>query len=404
MRNLTNNSRAHILFIVENNTVPTDIRVWREAKAARQAGYEVSIISPVCEPYSKKNEVIEGIKIYRHPGVNIGKGKIKQILEYVNAFFWEALLSVRIFSSNPFQIIHGANPPDHIFILCVIFKFFNVKYIFDHHDLAPELYRCKYLKKKDFFYYFLKMMEELSCRMADLVISTNESYKRHIIANHGIPPSKIHIVRNDPEARTRLDGFTQPQKIDSASTKLLYVGSINYQDGVDMLVRVVYSIVKEFQFKKIQCQIVGDGDNLQNVRKLCSDLCMDQYISFSGYIHDREKINNLIDEADICVETARDSEVNRKSTFIKIMEYMSAGKPIVAFDLDETRFSVGDTAILVEPDNIQAFAIAVINLVDNPKRIKKFSEQSQKRIINYLNWEIAKKNLLNAYDLLLKVN
>jgi glycosyltransferase involved in cell wall biosynthesis len=196
---------------VENNTFPPDIRVWREARTAKQAGYDVSVISPWDARFPAPHEVIDGIEIYRHPSLNSGGGIFNQVVEYANAFLWEAFLSLKVFLKNRFDVIHGANPPDHIFILAAAFKPFGVKFVFDHHDLAPELYLCKFNSEKNIVYRVLSLMEKLSYRGADAVVSTNESYKRHVVARHGVKPEKVFVVRNDPEVGEKRETGNQVQ-------------------------------------------------------------------------------------------------------------------------------------------------------------------------------------------------
>lgn len=391
-------SDAHILFIVENNAVPTDIRVWREAKTARQAGYDVSVISPVDKKHFKKYEVREGIKIYRHPVRNLKGGKLNQIVEYANAFFWEAILCFGLFFKSRFDIIHGANPPDHLFALAFIFRIFGVKYIFDHHDLSPELYMQKFGTNRNAVYSLLKIMEKLSCLSAHIVISTNESYKKHIVENYKVPQGKIYIVRNDPELPEPEESAKQKRNAHDQVSRIIYVGSINPQDGVDMVIRVMHILVNEYFQKNVQCLIVGDGACLSEIRDLCTKLGMDPYISFAGYIYDRDRLKAYLKEADICLETAPCNELNRKSTFIKLMEYMAAGKPIVAFDLDETRFTVQDSALLVQPEDLHAYAKAICGLIQEPSTRKELGDKGKRRIIEELNWGRASRQLLNAYE------
>jgi glycosyltransferase involved in cell wall biosynthesis len=387
-----------LLFIVENNPVPPDIRVWREAKTAIQAGYSVIIISPTHEHFSKSYEVIDDIQIYRHPFVKGKGGQFHQLLEYANALFWELLISLRVFFRHRFHVIHGANPPDHIFLIALFFKLFGVKFVFDHHDLAPELYTCKFSGRKTLIYRLLRLMEKLSCHSADVIISTNASYKQHIVDKDNVSPDKIYIVRNDPELPERPVTSTPTRNQNAFVSQLLYIGSINTQDGVDILVRALYTLVKEYSHKTFHCAVVGDGGSLLQTKQLCTQLGMDEYIDFTGYIYDRDTLKEFIDNADICLETAPDSEVNRKSTFIKVMEYMAAGKPIVAFDLEETRFTVKDTALLVEPGDIHAYAQAIYRLIKEPLTRKTLGDKAQRRIIEELNWGTASRQLLLAYE------
>jgi glycosyltransferase involved in cell wall biosynthesis len=389
---------AHILFIVENNTVPTDVRVWKEAKTARKNGYEVSIIAPKSKVFCKKYEVIDGIHIYRHPAFNNGHGKINQLLEYATACLWESILSWRVFLEKRFDIIHAANPPDHVFLIAKVFRPFSVRFVFDHHDLAPELFLGKFGSRKNLFYRLLILMERYSCRSADAVISTNESYKRIVLRRHGLRPESVFIVRNDPEVEAEPTRPLPREASIGGPTKLLYVGSINNQDGVDLLIKSLHLLVRQLRQTKIHCTVIGDGDHLKSVRRLCDELGIGSFLTFTGYIHDRRIVKEYIAEADICLETAPDNEANRKSTFIKVMEYMLAGKPVVAFDLDETRFTLQDSGLLVSPNRLDHFANAIQKLIEDPPERRRLGEMARSRILDGLNWSNAASEMIRAYN------
>ncbi len=394
--------KHRILFIVENAAVPQDIRVWREARTLKQAGYDVTVISPKNKNFPKNYEMIDGIEIYRHPSFNGKGGKLHQIMEYTNALFWEVILGLNVFLKNRSVIIHGANPPDHIFLLALAFNIFDVKFIFDHHDLAPELFYSKYNARKKAIFRLLNLMEKLSCSIAHAVISSNLSYKKHIIHKHGINPDKIFVVRNDPELSRNSKSVNYKRYGDHEITELLYVGSINNQDGVDLLIKTMEILVNQLDETRMHCTVIGDGDDLPRVKKLCAELRMEPYFRFTGYIHDRKRVQNFIEEADICVETAPKTAANSKSTFIKIMEYMSAGKPIVAFDMDETRYSTQESALLIEPGNLTQFAQEIVRLSKDTDLQKRLGEYGIERIAKSLNWENSAIELLRAYNYLFK--
>jgi glycosyltransferase involved in cell wall biosynthesis len=388
----------HILFIVENQSVPDDRRVWAEAKALFRAGLAVSIICPQSKRRRRRYENISGIDIHRHLPAPEGSGKLSFIREYLSAVFWELVLCTKIFLKKPFHVIHGANPPDHIFLIALIFRFFGVKYIFDHHDLAPELYRVRFKAGKDIFFRVLMLLEKCSCKIADAVISTNASYKTIIAERHKVPPDKIYIVRNDPE-KNMIEKIHQISAKPNGNKKiLLYLGSINPQDGVDELLRALDYLVNELKEKDYECKIIGDGSALQDMRRMAAEMNLLQYVDFKGFIGDKNRLHKYLAQADICVESAPANILNQHSTFIKILEYMAAAKPIVAFDLKETRYSAGDTAILVEPGNTAAFAHAIYTLIHDPGLRKEIGRAGCTRIRRFLNWDRATANLLKAYE------
>jgi glycosyltransferase involved in cell wall biosynthesis len=212
-------------------------------------------------------------------------------------------------------------------------------------------------------------------------------------------PEKITVVRNDPElSYIRPSKGFQPV---NDTIRLVYVGSINIQDGVEHLVRIVHILTNELGYKNIRCDIIGDGDSLKRVIELSKELNLEEYLNFTGYIFDREVVRDYIEKSSICVETAPFNAANRRSTFIKIMEYMACSKPIVAFDLDETRVSVADSAILVEPMNLSEFAKAIADLIENPNLQIELGTKARRRIEDGMNWEIAANELARAYESIL---
>lgn len=190
----------HILFIIENSFVPIDVRVWSEALAAKDWGYEVTVLCPKGMEYIASFENVNGINIYRHPQFR-AKRKNAYIAEYITALFWEFVFCCRIYFKAPFHVIHGANPPDHLFLIAWLFKPFGVKYVFDHHDLAPENYMVKF-QRKGLLYRLLHLMEKMNFKAADAVVSTNESYKSIAIQRGKKDSRQVFVVRNGPRLET----------------------------------------------------------------------------------------------------------------------------------------------------------------------------------------------------------
>jgi glycosyltransferase involved in cell wall biosynthesis len=388
--------KSHIVFIVENATVPVDLRVWRQARTAREAGYMVSVIAPKARIYRKSYEVIDGIHIYRYPNVTIGDHQAGLLLEYANAILWELIFCGRLYLKRPFQLVHVANPPDLLFIVGLFVQALGAKFVYDSHDLSPELYLTKFKGKKNAIYFTLKILEKMSCKVADVIITTNHSQKKILADRNSIGPERFFVVRNDPEVRQIFRGRTRT-KTSQEMTELLYLGSINIQDGVDILMRILDILVNRDGIKNFRCSIVGDGDALQEVERLAGELKIKEYCHFPGYICDQKVVEEYLKAADICIESAPDNVVNRCSTFIKVMEYMAAAKPIVAFDLEETRFSVGGCALLIPPGDVISFAEAIKTLIENPLKREILGRRARDRIAEGQNWDTARLNLLDAY-------
>jgi glycosyltransferase involved in cell wall biosynthesis len=408
-------TRNRVLMVVENN-YPSDIRVRKEAEALTAAGYAVSVIA-LRGVNQTAYEEHGGVFVYRLPRVELfekTKDRKSTILvklwrralsiagyaiEYVYFTFAAFLLSAYIGVRRGFDTLHTHNPPDTLSLLGVFYRVLGKKYVYDHHDLSPELYLTRFSGRKDVVYYGLLFFEKLSCRYSNAVISTNESYKRIEMQRHGIAAEKIFIVRNNPIVADCVSPEIETGQAASRLEKpnILFLGSINPQDGVDTLLQAIHCLVASFGEREFVCTIVGGGDSLASVRRQAVELGLAEYVNFTGYVSDRQAVRDYLSKSDIGVEPGPCNDANEHSTFIKVMEFMAAGKPVVAFDLKETRFSCQDAAVLVAPGDITGFAAALQRLLHDPEARAALGQKGRRRINEELNWEQSSRNLLQAY-------
>jgi glycosyltransferase involved in cell wall biosynthesis len=393
------NNKKHILFIVENNQFPRDIRVYNEAKFAYEYGFEVSVISP--QQVNKKDdkfEVVDGINVYRHPMPFEGSSKVGLLLEYINAIFWEFLLSIKIYIKKPFHIIHGANPPDHLFILALFFKMFGIKYIFDHHDICPENYLSKF-NKKDFLYRCILLFERWTFKTADIVISTNESYKKLAIERGDKDSRDVFVVRNGPDLSQIINMPPNNKWKEDFDYLVGYVGTIGTQEDIDKLIHCVDYIVHKNGITNIKFIIVGTGTEWQNMVDLSKKLDLTKYVHFTGFVP-YEDFYEIIATTDVCVNPEFRNSFTEKSTMIKIMDYMVFGKPIVQYYTTEGEITAGNAALYVKKNDQTEFAEALLRLLKDPARCEQMAKISKERIDNLLNWDLQKVSLKNAYKYL----
>jgi glycosyltransferase involved in cell wall biosynthesis len=387
----------HILFIVENLPVPFDRRVWLEASALKDSGAIVSIICPKMKGFTSSYETINGIEIYRHILPIEGNGPVGYLLEYGIALFYEFLLSWRIFFKKRFHIIHGCNPPDLIFLVAFSFKIFGVKYVFDHHDINPELYIAKF-KKKGFFYKIMVLFERLTFASADFSIATNESYKEIAIRRGKMVEDKIRVIRSGPKLEM-LTTFTKDTKYHQGRKYLVgYLGIIGKQDGIDLLLESIKYIIS--LRKDIQFAIVGGGSYLNEIIGLSSEMGLNEFVDFYGKVP-YETMIPIINSADVCVDPDPLTEMNNLSTMNKIMEYMALKKPIVQYDLKEGRFSAQNASLYAECGDIKDFADKIMQLIDNPEQRVIMAENGYKRILNEISWNCESIKLINFYKSIL---
>ncbi len=386
-------SGKHILIIVENLSVPFDRRVWQEATALKDHGAMVSVICPRMNGYTKSYEKMSGIDIYRHPRLPEGKGIMAYIAEYSVAIFWQWIYSWKIYLKKRFHVIQGCNPPDLVFLVAAPFKLFGVEYIFDHHDISPELYIAKY-SKKGLMHNILLLAEKLTFKVADYCITTNESYKDVAIKRGKMPVDKIQVVRNGPN----LDIFKKSEgnsKYKKGRDYLVgYVGVIGNQEGLDLLLETVQYITSIRQ--DIHFAIIGNGPELENLKILASQMNVLNFVDFYGRVSDQDLLD-ILNTADVCVNPDRPTEMNNLSTMIKIMEYMSLMKPIVQYDLKEGRISAMDASLYAVNTNPQDFANKIIYLMDNRDVRLKMGDFGYQRIVNHLSWKKQSIKLISFY-------
>jgi len=387
--------RKKVLIIVENSPVPFDPRVWKEARSLQKNGYDVTVLCPRDKGYERGYEFIEGVRVYRHPRTDDGNSPFGYLLEYSSALFWEFIYSWWIFLRHGFHVIQGCNPPDTIFLVALPFKLFGVKYIFDHHDVNPELYFSKY-GKQGFLYKVLIWFEKLTFRFSDVVMSTNRSYGDLAVARGGLDPADVFIVRNGPDSKTFKAVPPKPALKYNKPFLVGYVGTMSIQEGLDILLDVALYI-KNIGRNDVHFTCVGGGPGLAGLQKMVQDKQLEDTVNFTGRIPD-EQLLDVLSTADVCVNPDKPCEMNDISTMIKIMEYMSLGKPIVQFDLKEGRFSAQEASLYADNTNqVADFAAKILWLLDNPSERKKMGELGRKRIEEELGWEYSVKNLLAAY-------
>ena len=409
-------SAVRILMLVENH-FPQDTRVKNEAILLTESGYHVSVIA-LRKKGQVMTEVVNGVQVYRLPRLELFKKtshgnlsragllflKLKSSLGYLfeYCYFTAACLVVSfyVFIRRGFDVIHAHNPPDTLFVVALPFKLLGKKFIFDHHDLCPELYRSRYRTGEGFFTRLLRVFEWCSLKLADITIATNESYKQVQMERAKRDPRTIFIVRNGPD-KLRMSPVQPSSRLKAMNKCILcYVGSLNPQDGVDYLLRSLRYLLHDLKRSDFHCVIMGTGDSLQDLRDLAGTLQLNGCVELTGFVSDEDLQSNLA-AADICVDPDPSSPLNDVSTWIKIMEYMAYAKPIVSFDLKETRFSAGKAALYVKPNGEAEFAKTIADLMAQPDLRQKMGSYGRWRVEQKLQWTKVGQNLLTAYGSLL---
>ena len=387
-----------VLIIVENLTVPFDRRVWQEAKTLTDAGYQVAVICPIQKGFGKTYELLEGVHIYRHPLPVEASNTFTYALEYSVALFWEFILAWRVLLNGGFDVIHACNPPDNIFLIGLCFKLLGKKFVFDHHDITPELYEAKF-SKNNFFYKTLLACERWTFRTADISIATNQSYKQIAVERGKMDPEHVFVVRSGPNLE-RLRILPPKHALKKGRKYLVgYVGVMGKQEGIDYLLRAVRHIVYDMGRTDTHFALVGGGPELERLKEYAGQLSVAKYVTFTGRVPDHNMLE-VLNTADVCVNPDVANEMNDKSTMNKVMEYMALGKPIVQFDLKEGRFSAQKASLYAKRNDEIDLARKITHLLDDQKLRKKMGAYGRRRIEKELEWKYEAPKLLTAYDAL----
>ncbi len=387
---------CRVLMLLENNPYPNDLRVRREANSLIDAGFQVSVIAPGKKSLPRY-ENVNGVHVYRFLAPPAGDSFMGYLWEYGWSLFSCFYLTLWVFFRRGFDVIHTHNPPDLFVLIAICYRVFGRKFVFDHHDLSPEMYNSRFRTGgKRVVFNALVFFEKLSCRFADQIISTNESYKKTVIERAHVPANKITVVRNGPDLNRVKPMPPDPKLRAKASTILGFVGVMGQQDGVDYFLKALNHLVNQLGRSDVFAVVMGKGSAVPGLKKMTQELGLNDHVWFTGRVPDEEMLRYL-STADICVDPDPFDPFNDRSTMIKMMEYMAVGKPIVAFDLTEHRASAEDAALYSRHNDETDFANNIAVLMDDPHLRQKMGDCGRRRIEEQLAWQHQERYLLQVY-------
>ena len=394
-RSSARNARSCVI-VVENLPVPFDRRVWQEAQALRRAGMQVSVICPMNEAYPAPYEEIDGIAIYRHPLPLEARGKLAFLVEYAFALLHELRLLTKIYREKGFSVIQACNPPDLIFLVALPFKLLGVRFIFDQHDLGPELFITKFGRKGP-FYWLLRCVEWLTYKSAHLVITANDTFREIAIRRGGKAPEVVSAVYSIPDKNHIHRVEPEPGLRKGRKLILGYLGIIGDQDGLDHLIRAVAHLIKAIGFVDFHTVVVGDGPALASSRALAAELGVDDAVTFTGYLSGPALLRHL-SAFDVGVIPDPVNATNDKMSMNKVFEYCALGIPTAAYPLTETMRLLGEAGVYAPTPDPEGLARACLTLFqDDGVRLAK-AEQAAQLSATTFRWEIEERKYLAVYE------
>ena len=384
-----------VLILVENLPVPLDRRVWLEATTLTEAGYEVSVISPVGRGWTAPYECLQGVHIYRFPEpAEAHSGALAYAREWGAALWHMVRLSFRVRRERGFDVIHGCNPPDLFFLVAWLHRWRGVRYLFDHHDVCPELFEAKF-GKRGLLYRIMLIWERMTFATASVSIATNESFRQIAIRRGKMAPEDVFVVRSAPRIEKFVPSETPPDP--EGLIRMGYVGVIGQQEGMDLLVAAADHLIRGLGHDKVHFDIVGFGTGLDDMKADVAARGLDAWFTFHGALYD-EDLLAVLNRIDIGVSPDPKNAMNDISTMNKIMEYMTLEKPAVQFDLTEGRVSAGEAALYATNNSPQEFGQRIADLIADPEARERMGKMGRKRVLEELSWAHSVPQLLAAYE------
>ena len=388
--------RRRCLILVEDLPVPFDRRVWTEAKTLRDAGWRVTVISPKGEAATRWHERLEGIEVFRYPLPTTAAGFVNHLAEYAVAIPASLILSVLAMRGRRFDVVHACNPPDFFFPIGWLFKRLGSAFVFDQHDLSPEVYVAQGGRPGGLVHRFLLSCERRTYRTADIVIATNETYRRFALERGGVDPDRVFVVRSSPDPARIHRVEPDPALRDGRPHLVAYLGTMGQQDGVDLFVDAArhVAIARPGQVRFVA---MGGGPMLDDLRQQVLREGLSDDVTFTGRVPD-EYVRRVLSTTDVAISPDPANDFNEYCTMNKTLEYMAVGVPVVSFDLEETRVSAADAAVYATPNRPAGLAELVMELLDDPERRARMGEIGRQRVAGPLSWANSARNLLAAYE------
>jgi glycosyltransferase involved in cell wall biosynthesis len=387
----------HVLILVENLSVPFDRRVWQESRALTDAGFRVTVICPTGTNRDVEPDVtIDGVRILRYPLRPAVGGPVGYLREYSAAMWHTTRLALKVRRQGRVDVVQACNPPDLLFLVALALRPLGARFVFDHHDLVPELFLSRFPGGKPLLHKATRMVERLTFAAADAVISTNDSYRQVALTRGKMAPERVAVVRSAPD----LSRFVQREPDESLRHGkrylLAYIGVMGPQDGVDYALRAVKLLRDECGRNDFHAIFMGAGDVYDDMVALSRELGVDDIVEFPGRVPD-EFVQRCLSTADVCLAPDPLNPLNDVSTMNKIVEYMAMARPLVSFDLVEARVSAGEAAVYVPGNDEHAFAKAIDELLDHPEKRRQMGEVGRERVKSELSWDVSRRNLVTFY-------
>jgi glycosyltransferase involved in cell wall biosynthesis len=375
--------KAHILVLVENLSVPFDRRVWQESRALVDAGYQVTVICPMGTKQDREpEETIEGVRILRYPLSAAVSGPIGYLREYSAALCHTMRLAIRVRRHGAIDVVQACNPPDLLFLVALVLRLTGSRFVFDHHDLVPELFQSRFPHRGRPLYWMTRFVERLTFATADAVISTNESYRKVAIERGKMSPDRVTVVRSAPDLSHFIRRQPDPDLLRGKRFLTAYLGVMGPQDGVDYALRALEHLRYGLGREDVHSIFMGAGDAFDDMVALSKELGLADVVEFTGRVSDKF-VQCCLSTADVCLSPDPPNPLNDVSTMNKVVE---------------ARVSAGESALYVRGADVLEFAVSISELLDDPERRERMGHAGRRRVERELSWDTSRRHLIDFYE------
>jgi glycosyltransferase involved in cell wall biosynthesis len=391
--------KPRVLVIIQNLHVPFDRRVWLESQSLLRAGYDVTVVCPA-GPDSLTHEVIDGVEVFTYRSRPSSGGARGYVVEYAHSFLATARLVRRARRRGPIDVLQACNPPDIFWPIARWLRLRDgTRFVFDHHDLCPELFRSRFGDNGRLALRGLLALERATFRTADAVTATNGSYAEVARTRGGKAADAVTVVRTGPDPQRLRRGAADPTWRNGREHMVAYLGVMGPQDGVDIVMDAAGHIVHRMGREDITFVLVGGGDCHGELVRRRDELGLQDHVLMTGRVPDAT-VASVLSTADLGLSPDPLNPLNDVSTMNKTMEYMAFELPVVAFDLVETRVSAGEAAVYATANDVESYARAIVDMVDDPDNRARMGILGRRRVLEELAWEHQEPAYVGVFDAL----
>jgi glycosyltransferase involved in cell wall biosynthesis len=371
----------------------TDNRVMRYAETLARRGDHVDIFALRGNDRSPE-ETINGVHVHRLQGRILNEKSRFSYAWRLGQFFLRALYHIsRSDFRERYDLIHVHSVPDFLVFTTLLPRWRGTPVILDIHDILPEFYASKFGSSHDTSAFKILLgVERSSTKFASYVIIANDIWKERLLSR-SVPAEKCTVVLNSPDRTI----FTRSRPADTTRERftLLYPGSLNWHQGLDIAIRAFAKIAD--RVPNADFYVIGDGPSKPELVQLSKSLGMEKRIFLPSSRPLRE-IAQVMETADLGIVPKRKDNFGNEAFSTKILEFMAMGVPVIVSDTKVDKLYFNDSVVTFfcggDEDDLAA---RMFELITNPK-LRQQQTDNASEFVNKIDWTAKQHEYLELVD------